>query len=222
MKNKVLASWEENANEWIKIVDSKGIASRKFTNNAIVRLLSELPVLKILDCGCGEGWLTRSMTENGKIAVGVDATSTLIEKARKKGPENFYLLSYEGIIAGKSIPGSPFEAIAFNFCLYSKDGIIDLMKTIKKLISGNGFIVIQTLHPFFLNDRKLEYKSQWIDDSWQGIPGNFTNGHSWHARTFGDWVSVFAASGLQLQELIEVTNSEKVPISAIFVLKQSL
>ena len=222
MNNEVLASWEENANEWIKVINSKRIPSRKFTNKAIVRLLSELPVSKVLDCGCGEGWLTRSMTENGKIAVGADATLALIEKARKEGPEHFYQLSYEDIIAGESIPESPFEAAVFNFCLYSKDGVVDLMKNIKKSISENGFIVIQTLHPFFLKEQKLDYKSQWIDDSWKGLPGNFTNGHPWFARTFGDWVSVFEASGLQLHELTEVTNSELAPISVIFVLKHAL
>lgn len=222
MEKEILKSWDENATEWIRILESKKIPSREFTNKAIINLLTELPVSKVLDCGCGEGWLTRSVAKIGKISVGVDATLKLIENAKNKSSESFYQLSYEEVVAGKSIPENPFEAVVFNFCLYKKNGIEELLKIIKKSISKNGFIIIQTMHPFFLTEQKLPYESQWIMDSWKGLSGDFENGHSWYARTFENWISVFTKSGLQLYKTIEVTNYEHSPVSVIFVLKKKL
>lgn len=222
MEKKVLKSWDENADEWIKIIDSQKIQSRIITNSAIIEFLSQLPSSRILDCGCGEGCLTRSMSEIGKKSVGVDATLTLIEHARTKGPENYYQMSYDEISQGKEIPESPFDAVVFNFCLYQKEGMDLLLNNVKRAIGIKGHIVIQTIHPFFLMDRKLGYASQWIANAWEGLPGNFTNGHEWYARTFEDWSSVFSESGLQLIKIKETRTNESVPLSVIFLLQHNL
>ena len=113
MEQEILKSWSENADEWIKTLEEKKIPSRAVTNKAIVSTISELGVNKLLDCGCGEGWLARSMTKIGKNCVGIDATSKLIERARSKGPETFHLMSYDDISNGVKIPESPFEAVIF-------------------------------------------------------------------------------------------------------------
>ncbi len=218
MEKEVLASWDENADEWIKVLESQKIQSRAFTNKAIIKTLSALPISKILDCGCGEGWLTRSLSALGKDVVGIDATSRLIKKARQLSADTFYELSYEQIIDGESIPEHPFNAIVFNFCLYQKIGLEQLLKKIKGATTKNGFIIVQTIHPHWLKGQNLPYKSQWIKDSWLGLPGNFVNGHSWYARTFEDWISVFKNSGLRLHTIKEVTDTQSEPISVIFVL----
>lgn len=222
MEKKVLKSWDENADEWIKIIDSQEIQSRVTTNRAIIELLSQLPSTKILDCGCGEGWLTRNMTQIGKECVGIDATQRLIEHARTKGPETYYSMSYDEIGNGKEIPESPFEAVVFNFCLYQRKGLVPMLQNLGKAVTPKGHIVLQTLHPFFLIDRKLGYSSQWIANAWEGLPGNFTNGHEWYARTFEDWSSVFSESGLELIRIRETLTKQKTPLSVIFVLQYHL
>lgn len=222
MEKKALKSWDENANEWIKIIDSEEIPSRIVTNSAIIELLSQLPSTTILDCGCGEGWLTRSMTLIGKKSVGIDATLKLIEHARTKGPETYYQMSYDEISQGEEIPESPFEAVIFNFCLYQQEGMDLLLKNLRKSVTTKGYLVIQTIHPFFLLDRKLGYKSQWIANAWEGLPGNFTNGHKWFARTFEDWSVVFSESGLELIKIKETRTNENTPLSVIFILQYKL
>ncbi|WP_086477330.1 class I SAM-dependent methyltransferase [Arenibacter amylolyticus] len=219
MENDIITSWNKNAREWINLMDNSEIESRKFTNRAILELLNNLSVSKILDVGCGEGWLTRSLIQNGKKAIGLDATNELLVNARKKGPGTYYQLTYKEIIDGKSIPETPYDAAVFNFCLYQKEGLSTLLQQVKNSLSNNGQIVIQTLHPFFLKENDLEYKSQWIPDSWKGLPGNFTQGHSWYARTLQDWMHVFKQSKLQLESIHEVINNDNNPVSIIFVIR---
>lgn len=220
MENIILESWNKNALEWIKVIDNADIESRKFTNKAIFELIGNSPAIKILDVGCGEGWLTRSLGTMGKYAVGVDAIPQLLDNAQKKGEGTYYQMSYEDIISGNPIPEAPFDAAVFNFSLYQREGLSQLLKQVKKSLSENGYIGIQTLHPFFLLQNNMGYKSQWINDSWKGLPGNFTDGHSWYARTFESWMSVFKKAGLQLHQLQEVTGDDNKPVSVIFILSE--
>lgn len=220
MGNNIIKSWNKNALEWIKVIENADIESRKFTNKAILQLIGNSPAIKVLDVGCGEGWLTRSLGTMGKYAVGPDAIAQLLENAKKKGGGTYYRMSYEDIILGNPIPEAPYDAAVFNFCLYQKEGLGQLLKQIKNVLSENGYIAVQTLHPFFLLQNKMAYKSQWLDDSWKGLPGNFTDGHSWYARTFESWISVFKKAGLQLHQLQEVTNDDHKPISVIFILSE--
>jgi len=219
MERKVLASWHENANEWIKALEEKKISSRRTTNKAIVKILSELPITKILDLGCGEGWLTRNMTKLDKKSVGIDGTLKLLESARKKGSETYYWMGYEEISSGAEIPESPFDAVVLNFCIYQKKGLVQFLKKVKKALTQNGSMVIQTIHPDYMKQNKLPYKSQWILDSWKGLSGDFKNGHPWYARTFDDWESVFRSSKLRVQKRIEVKDFESKSLSVIFVLR---
>jgi 2-polyprenyl-3-methyl-5-hydroxy-6-metoxy-1,4-benzoquinol methylase len=220
MENNIIKSWNKNALEWIKVIDNADIESRKFNNKVILELIGNSPAIKILDVGCGEGWHAKGLGAMGKAVVGLDAIQELLENAEKKGEGTYYQMSYEDIILGNPIPEAPYDAAVFNFCLYQREGLSQLLKKVKKSLSENGYIAIQTLHPYFLLQNDLEYKSQWINDSWKGLPGNFTDGHSWYARTFESWLSVIKKAGLQLHQLQEVTNNDNKPLSVIFILSE--
>ncbi|WP_246474264.1 class I SAM-dependent methyltransferase [Arenibacter arenosicollis] len=220
MEKNIIDSWNKNAHEWIRVIDNADIESRKFTNKAILNVIGNSPAIKILDVGCGEGWLTRSLIGMGKYVVGLDAIPQLLDNAKNKGAGTFYQMSYKEIELGNPVPDAPYDAVVFNFCLYQREGLSQLLKQIKNVLSENGYIAIQTLHPFFLTQNNLDYKSQWINDSWNGLPGNFTDGHAWYARTFESWMSVFKKAGLQLHHFQEVTNDDKKPVSVIFILSE--
>lgn len=222
MEKDILKSWGENADEWIKIIDANEIRSRTITNRAIIDLLAQLPSKKLLDCGCGEGWLSRRMTKFGKTCVGIDATPALIANAKTKGPGHFYHMTYQQIGDGATIPETPYDAAVFNFSLYQKNGLERLLKNVKKVLQPQGYLAIQTIHPFFLIDRAKGYYSQFIEDSWAGLPGDFTNGHRWYARTFEDWSHIFFKSDLALVEIRETQTTENTPLSVIFLLQHHI
>ena len=219
MNTDIQKSWDKNAEEWISIIDTNAIESRKFTNPAILQTLKKLKGSTILDCGCGEGWLTREMTAMGKIALGIDGTEKLIERAKTKGTEVYRQMKYEDITQHTVIDDSLFDVIVFNFSLYQETGMGTLLLNIQNSLHTEGNIIIQTLHPYFILEHGNGYCSQWFGDSWKGLPGQFKDGHSWFARTFADWITVFEHAGLRTVEVREVTNDNKQPISIIYTLK---
>ncbi|MEP6261250.1 MAG: class I SAM-dependent methyltransferase [Gillisia sp.] len=219
--NEIIRSWEMNAVEWSRIIEQQGIASRKFTNPAILNTVKEFDPENILDLGCGEGWLTRALSHEQRKVMGVDASEALLEIARGKGDQDFYRLTYQEIIEGVKITGAPFDAVVLNFCLYQKDEVPQLLKALKTSLSITGHIFIQTLHPSFLLLNGLPYEDQWIGNSWKGLDGNFVQPHSWYARTLESWINIFGDCAHELVKLKEVVNENKAPISGIFILKKA-
>ncbi|MEM9647005.1 MAG: methyltransferase domain-containing protein [Bacteroidota bacterium] len=220
MTDKIISSWEQNASEWIKVMQENSIASRKFTNAAIVEAIGKLNSNKLVDIGCGEGWLTRKIGGLGIEAVGLDAIEDLILEAQKQGSETYRVFTFEDIIADKTIPGGLFDCAVFNFCLYLKDGLPILLQNTLGQLSSNGSILIQTLHPYFLLQNEIPYVSQWLNDSWKGLPGNFKDGHAWYARTFEDWITVLGQLPNSKFFIEEVLNDEQKPVSLIIKIQK--
>jgi 2-polyprenyl-3-methyl-5-hydroxy-6-metoxy-1,4-benzoquinol methylase len=215
----VKKTWEKNALEWIRLMEEEMITSRKFTNPAIIESILDQNPEKVLDLGCGEGWLVRELSHSGISCTGIDASTLLIENAQTKGKQNFLAISYEEIIENPKIQGIPFDAIIFNFSLFLKEETEVLLKSLKVNLSPKGYIFIQSIHPTYLFKNSLPYKSQWIADSWAGLNGDFTDPHPWFLRTFSDWIKLFNTCGLELISLKEPTNNELQPVSVIFVLQ---
>lgn len=215
----ILHSWALNARNWIQTIDNNEIESRKVaTNRAIVEAIQRHQPRKVLDLGCGEGWLTRELISRGIETVGVDGTPALIEDARKKGPGAFQLRTYEEIIAGEPLEGEPFDAVAINFGLFGKESTEKLLKALKGSLAPGGLILIQTLHPFGLLEQGKAYVSHWETDSWAGLKGDYQEPHQWYYRSIGDWVALFNRLGLGLRELREPLNpGTGKPVSLVFV-----
>ena len=215
----ILQSWARNAQNWIQSIDNQEIESRKLaTNQAIVDAILHYRPKKVLDLGCGEGWLTRELITHGIEAIGADGTAALIGDARQKGPGQFQVRTYEEIIAGQPLAGQPFDAIAINFGLFGKESTEALLAALKERLLPGGRIFIQTLHPFGLAEQGAPYLSHWETDSWNGLKGEYTEPHRWYYRTMGDWVGLFARLGFSMQELREPVNPKSgKPLSLVFV-----
>ncbi len=79
----VLTAWQDNALPWAKAVRDATIASRTLvTNRAILDAVCALRPVRVLDLGCGEGWLSWHLCRKGMDVVGVDAVASLIQLAR--------------------------------------------------------------------------------------------------------------------------------------------
>lgn len=229
--SQTLNSWKENFKAWVEIIQSNSIPSRTITNPAIIRSVLANSQGAVLDLGCGEGWLCRALEQAGFEAFGIDGTLGLIEVAKQLGNESrFACLSFEEIIAWSEKRFSSqildqftlkqFDALIFNFCLYGDVNTKALLLAVKSLLKKDGKLFIQTIHPMAMFSSGLYYKSQWMEDAWKGLPGNFKNGHRWYFRTLQDWSILFKQTGYLLQEMIEPQEEESPqPSSIIFVLR---
>ena len=194
-EQKIIESWAVNARNWINIIESNSIESRKLiTNKAIVNAVTEHEPTTLLDIGCGEGWLLKALQQKGIKVAGVDVIPALIEKAKQQVQGDFWVASYEQIASGEITFPHLFDMIVINFALIGKESTENLLKSLPPLLSPGGSLLIQTLHP---DSRKAinDYVSGWKDGSWDGLGNQFTRPYQWYFRTMENWIDLLKHSG---------------------------
>ena len=216
-EQKIIDSWQANAANWIDIIESNGIESRRLvTNKAIIDAVCQSKPSSVLDVGCGEGWLSRELNEKGIAVIGVDVIPELVEKAKDKVAGNFFVASYEDIYSGKISFPKLVDAIVINFALIGKESTENLLICLPKLLAPTGQLFIQTLYP---DSRKSinDYKSGWKEGSWDGLGEQFSMPYQWYFRTMEDWLLLIGQSGFTKIKATEVTHPHSGnPLSVIF------
>jgi 2-polyprenyl-3-methyl-5-hydroxy-6-metoxy-1,4-benzoquinol methylase len=131
----------------------------------IVALIAELGLSrpKILDLGCGTGWLTPRLAELGE-AVGVDLSDEAIAMARIQHPEITY---HAGDLFRTPIAGSPFDVVVSQEVIAHVPDQTEYLRRISGLLKPGGYLVITTPNKF-VHDRAgfpaqpPEHIEQWL------------------------------------------------------------
>ena len=217
----ILQSWEANAESWISTIDNNELESRRLaTNAAIVNTVFRHATKRVLDLGCGEGWLSRALREKGLQVWGTDAVQTFIDVAIERDGGFYFHYSYEQIIEGQHRLPSPFDVIVINFALLDKEVSEKLLACLHWLLRKGGSVIIQTLHPFNIASTE-KYVSGWKEGSWNGMSREFVLPYQWYFRTLEDWTKLFSQTNYSIEELIEPVHPQTgKPLSVIFVLKR--
>ncbi|NWB98334.1 class I SAM-dependent methyltransferase [Pseudomonas gingeri] len=211
----LLQSWQHNAQSWIDVVRSGGIESRRqVTDQAILRAVLGRQPERVLDLGCGEGWLLRELEKRGIDAVGVDGDATLVEAARTAGSSPVHLASYEALVEAKVDVGSDYDLICANFALLHQD-IIPLLAAMNALLAPGGALVIQTLHPW--TAAAGDYQDGWRQETFDGFKGQWEP-MPWYFRTLSSWVNALDMGGFRQVGLQEPQHPQSaVPQSLLWV-----
>ncbi len=197
----ILHAWEANAEPWISAVRSSAIGTRvRATDAAILDAIRALLPSTVLDVGCGEGWLTRTLADEGIEAVGVDAVESLVVAARAAGAGEYLCLSYDEVAEGKL--KREFDAIVCNFSLLGDESVEHIIGSFPRLLRPSGALLIQTLHPESTGD-VLPTDSGWREGSWSGCGPGFSDPAPWFFRTTSDWLALLQGHGFYQVEMIE-------------------
>ncbi|UFQ02499.1 class I SAM-dependent methyltransferase [Pseudomonas fitomaticsae] len=211
----LLQSWSQNAQAWTEAIRSGAIESRQqVTDQAILLALMGRQPERVLDLGCGEGWLLRALAERGIEAVGVDGDATLVEAAQAAGSSPVYVASYEELVDAKVDIGCDYDLICANFSLLHQD-IIPLLAAMNALLVPGGALVIQTLHPWSV--AAGDYQDGWREETFDGFQGEWSP-MPWYFRTLSSWLNALDMAGLQLTGLREPQHPQSpVPQSLLMI-----
>jgi 2-polyprenyl-3-methyl-5-hydroxy-6-metoxy-1,4-benzoquinol methylase len=211
----IRATWQRNAAPWTAAVRGRHIESRRrVTDQAIVDAVTRHAPQRVLDAGCGEGWLTRRLTALGMDVLGVDAEPALIAAAEARGGGTFLVRSYAALAT--SDVGQPFDAVVCNFALLGRASGEALCQAAPVLLRPGGVLIVQTLHPHAVCG-DLPYADGWRVGSWDGCGEGFAEPAPWYFRTLESWVELFGRFGLPVVALDEPLHPDTGrPASVIF------
>jgi len=213
---RIIASWHANATPWTSAVRERQIESRRLvTDQAVVDAVVSRAPSTVIDIGCGEGWLARTLSQSGIRVLGLDAVPALIEQAQAAGGGEFRVASYEEIAAG-AIPVRA-DLLVCNFSLIGEESVEGLLRAVPGLLTPRGALVIQTLHPLVACGDQ-PYRDGWRAGSWQGFDAAFTDPAPWYFRTLGSWIALFARHRLRVIDMLEPLHpGNQLPASVIFI-----
>ncbi|MBI7341987.1 class I SAM-dependent methyltransferase [Pseudomonas aeruginosa] len=179
-------SWRGNAEAWARAVREGRLESRRLaTDDAILQALRQRAPRRLLDIGCGEGWLCRALAGEVGECVGIDASPELIELARAAGGGRFRRLAYRELDAASGL--GRFDALVCNFSLLDED-LAGCLAAWPALLESGGELLIQTLHPWAAGD----------EDYRDSMP--------WYFRTLESWLALLDGSGWRLRGLSETVH----------------
>jgi 2-polyprenyl-3-methyl-5-hydroxy-6-metoxy-1,4-benzoquinol methylase len=216
-EQQIQQSWQANADAWIEAIQYNKIESRRAaTDEAIMQAVLRYKPRRVLDVGCGEGWLTRALANRCIEVVGVDGCRALVDRAREKGGGCFRAIGYDEIIADPAILGQSYDGIVCNFSLLGEE-IGDLLRSLRKAIVSDGHLLIQTVHPFTAGQEQ-PYVDGWKTETFDNFGGAFREPMPWYFRTVSSWFQQVSKAGWRVCECEEPTHPQtQIPLSMLLI-----
>jgi len=197
----IIASWESNAGAWTRTVREGRIESRRqVTDRAVLDAIRACAPRRVLDIGCGEGWLARALAGAGIEVTGVDACAALVAAARAAGGGTFHCVDYDALVAAPSRQGR-FDLLVCNFALLEED-VGPLLAALRQATTAEGQLLIQTVHPWRACGDGA-YEDGWRQEDFAAFGNAFAATMPWYFRTLASWLEVLASSGWRLRALSE-------------------
>jgi len=206
-------SWEANASAWSGAVRERRIPSRRAgTDRAVVDAVLQSGARRVLDLGCGEGWLARSLALAGCTVVGIDASAPLIDAANAAGGATFAVMTYAELAA--TLAMDAFDAVVFNFALLDEDLQAPLRAAHARL-RPHGTLIVQTVHPWSARGDG-PYADGWRLETFAGFGDGFVEPMPWYFRTLDSWATVVDGAGFRIDRWNEpVHPATREPLSLL-------
>jgi 2-polyprenyl-3-methyl-5-hydroxy-6-metoxy-1,4-benzoquinol methylase len=161
--------------------------------------------LTVLDAGCGEGIVSRSLGNKAARVVGIDIVPQLIDYARQRDPERAII--YETHDLSRPLPqyANTFDLILSNLVLNDVPDYVGFINNLSDLLKAGGRFVLSMNNPY---SALLRLKVDDYFDSDAVAQYGFGPALYYH-RTMEEYCRAFQQAGLLLRCLYDVRMTEE-------------
>jgi 2-polyprenyl-3-methyl-5-hydroxy-6-metoxy-1,4-benzoquinol methylase len=146
------ASWDSAAKWWTSRYSARGDVNREWViDPALFRLLGDVNGKRILDAGCGSGYLARILAAKGAKVVGVDHSSKLLEVARReerKAPLGAQFRKAD-LARLSSLARGSFDVIVSNVVMQDVVAFDKAFREFHRVLRPEGRLLFSVTHPCF-------------------------------------------------------------------------
>jgi ubiquinone/menaquinone biosynthesis C-methylase UbiE len=212
--------WDRQAERLAANIGDQGDRNREVLLNPVIfDLLGEVAGRRILDAGCGEGYLSRLLASRGATVVAVDYSEYMIRIARARTPPG---LSVEYHYANCEnlgfLPGGSFDLIVSNMVMQDLADLCSALSEMHRLLRPRGWFILSISHPCFVtpsagwvrdNDGK---KLHWAVDRYFEEGPHEQNWPPyeliWFHRTLTTYFRALKKTGFIIEDFVEPTPAQ--------------
>lgn len=237
--------WKKNSQSYIKLLENTENFPSPYTH-IIVPTLNKLikrystKTSKIIDLGCGEGFLTRQIKPLRPKIVGCDISKEMVASAQKQSPNISYWV--ENIEHLKSIRPQKDYSLAFSTLVFHYLEHIDTALTkIHRLLTDKGIFIVIIPHPCYYQQQNFDW-FQAENSASYNLGDYFTEettirniAHKYQThhihRTIGSYIRIFQQHHFNCLDILEplpisaptkvLDKATHVPFLAFFVLQKN-
>ena len=159
-------SWEKSADWYDRIIGEHGsVLYQQVVVPGALKLLAPARGEQVLDLGCGQGVFSRALAQSGATVTGLDASSSLIARARSYPAQGLrYLVRDAAQLQGLE----PMDAISAILCLQNLEHLEAVCHAAHQALKPGGRMLWVLNHPAFRiprqsswgfeTERKIQYR----------------------------------------------------------------
>jgi len=176
-----IARWNEVSDAYAKAISGNDSFYRRFAP-FLWEQLGDLSRSRILDLGCGHGWLADKLASAGATVTGVDGSSDLIRLARSAFPEIRFEVAdlVDGLPAGMGA----YEAVVAHMVLMDLPALDRVLDDVKATLAPTGVFVFSILHPCFFAQEPVQ---DTLDHWSRHVTGYLGHDKRWIDSFGGHW-----------------------------------
>jgi SAM-dependent methyltransferase len=212
----VTSEWNINAEERHRQISTGvDISYNKILIPTIIRLVGDITNKRVVDVGCGSGYLTAKLAGKGADVVGVDPSIEMIRIAKSEyGNLSRLKFVNESIeVFSNHYSDVDFDVAVSNMSLITIANLDKALRAINRLLLPKGIFAFNITHPCFYNQhRKFEAAASFqyliphaqrgdfiISNDKKGLPAPTTHVH----RPLQEYFRSLRAASFVVDELVE-------------------
>jgi len=208
---KNLAGWEARSDDYQRahgeVLDLAPLAWGVWrVPEADLRVLGEVRDLDLLELGCGAAQWSIALVQLGARPVGLDLSERQLDHARRRQRATGARVP----LVRASAEQVPFADASFDvvFCDHGAMSFADPERTVPeaaRVLRPGGLLAFATFSPWHevCYDDRADRVGEVLRHDYFGLDRYEGDEEVVFNRTYGDWVRLFAASGLAVEDLIE-------------------
>ncbi|WP_062104358.1 class I SAM-dependent methyltransferase [Bacillus niameyensis] len=197
----------------------KGSPVNELAFNFVIDQLHDIKGKQICDLGCGQGELSRRLTQNGGIVTGIDFSKKLLKLALDYPCSDTINWVEDDAQKLSKIESEKFDIVVSNLMLMDVPDFQKVFQSSYRILKHQGIMIWVITHPCFqspysetLEDgsrRIVMYEDQWWKSNGKGtIRGTLGAYH----RTLENYINSFISTGFKLKHIRELTISRDIPL----------
>jgi SAM-dependent methyltransferase len=206
--------WNRVADDWRIQVGDDGDGNRILNSDPVLwQFAGDVRGLTVLDAGCGTGYLSKKLCDQGAHVTGIDFSERMIEIARAYNPAIDFRV--DSCATLRTLTDAHFDLVVSNYVLMDTPDLHATLHAFHRVLKANGMAVLVFSPPCFpqerapVSDNGEEINYSWhfpyfeqrkcIDPPW----AHFTSAFIWFHRPLSDYWKAFRAAGFVVVDFEE-------------------